>query len=73
MTVVNAGYWNGGEYRVCTIVVDKNPTILMCSDNTNHRELDFRMDVVFDGSMDQERWDCKRREVDVFCKPFESK
>jgi mRNA-degrading endonuclease RelE of RelBE toxin-antitoxin system len=69
MTIVNAGYWQGGEYRVCSIEVSKNPTIVDCSDVT-HRELNFRMDVVFDGSMEHAQWDCKRRQTDVYCKPY---
>ena len=70
MNILNAGYWQGGEYRVCRIEVGYNPTTLDCSDTT-HRESDIRMDVVFDGSMGHAQWDCKRRRADVFCKPYE--
>jgi hypothetical protein len=70
MTVLNAGYWQGGEYRVCGIEVSKSPTVLDCSLDPVRKEVNVRLDVVFDGSMENSQWDCQRRPTDVYCKPL---
>jgi hypothetical protein len=66
--VINSGRWYTGEYHVCEIPVSENPTILMCPDLPSANAT-TRMDVVFYGSMENPRWDCKRREDDIYCEP----
>jgi hypothetical protein len=65
MTVSKAGGWMAGAYRLCA-TDDDHPSILYCDAND---QTELRMDVVFDGSMDNKYWDCKHREIDILCVP----
>jgi|HubBroStandDraft_4_1064222.scaffolds.fasta_scaffold02046_2 hypothetical protein len=67
MVVSNAGHWLGGEYRLCDTDASNDPPLLKCSYGGD--QLEVRMDVVFDGSMNSDNWDCKYRQDDIFCIP----
>jgi hypothetical protein len=68
MMIFNSGRWFAGEYRLCEITVSENPVVLTCSDLPNGSS-PIRMDVTFHGSMENAKWDCKRREEDIYCEP----